>query len=152
MSNTSVVHHRDLPGPLTGGEQPHLRRFPAPVPWQVLCSYSRMNTVWGALPLSEAILALDQVQPDVHLLGSQISLFSDEDHQDRCPSVQLQLRGHWWAQHVNGEPATLPNQHQTKPKKTTFVMAFSKVSRVKVFNTMESRFLKFGRVENSSQK
>ena len=95
VSNTCVVHHRDLPGLPTGGEQPHLRKFSAPTPWQALCFYRRINTVWGAFTaVRKAILALDQVQPDVPLLWSQIILFSDEDHQDRCPSVQLQLRGH----------------------------------------------------------
>ena len=73
-----------------------------------------MNTCGEPSPQLEAILALDRVQPDVPLLRVADYSAEDEDHQDRCPSAPLQMRGQWWAQHVDVEPETQLNQHQTK--------------------------------------
>ena len=75
-----------------------------------------MNTCGEPSPQLEAILALDKVQPDVPLLRVADYSAEDDDHQDRCPSALLRLRGQRWAQQKNVEPATQLNQHQTKPE------------------------------------
>ena len=131
VSNTSVVHHHDLPGLPTGGEQPHLRKFPAPVPWQALCSYCRINTVWGAFT---AIWSYSGSRPSPTRCPS--STVADYSAQRWRSSRQMSLcstprRGWWWAQHwmvrANSTEPT-PNQIRTTTHVCPGYWLFSKVN------------------------
>ena len=117
VSNTCVVHHRDLRGLPTGGEQPHLRK----ILHQFRGKHCVPTVGWiqcgEPSPQSEAILALDWVQPDVHLLWSQIILFKM-----KIIKTDVPLFSSDWGD-IDGlnmwmmKPATEPTPNQTEVRK-----------------------------------